>query len=211
MKSYIKIKIKIISKRPFQLLELLVAAFILLICIAPTMHIFTSLYQLQQEIVRENQRDHLSHLIHAKITEMLYKNQIHLPVEKQAKETIELQDREIIDALKKYGYSCRAALIVDDWTQPRGQEHPSRYLLHLTIEFQDLYPKSTKKKKIQNQDANVAFYDYKIYVDAGHKANEKDKKANGKNEEKGPKANENEQRDSSDNRDSKDIKDPRDF
>src|ERR1700733_14521161 len=124
MKNYIKIPMKRIRKhkRHFQLLELMVAAFILLICIAPTMRIFTNMYLSQHEIVRENQRDHLVHLIHAQITEQLYKRQIVLP-EGAESHPIDLTDPELIGQLEKYHYQLEGVLVIVDSHTPRGQEH----------------------------------------------------------------------------------------
>lgn len=184
MKSYIKIPMRKIRshKRHFQLLELMVAVFILLICVAPTMRIFTSMYQSQQEIIRENQRDHLAHLIHAKITEMLYKRQIHIS-EGDSEILISLSDPELNDELKKFSYTFEANTIIEPY-KPRGREHPSHYLAHLVIKLKDVSPKVQKKEKtFENQDSADTFYDYKIYIDAGKKA-EKDDKKNGNDTKK---------------------------
>lgn len=151
------------------------AAFILLVCIAPTMRIFTSMYHVQQDIVRENQRDHLAHRIHAKITEMLYKRQIHLSQDSKD-QTIDLPDPELIAELKKLSYNCNATLKIVDSSTPKDEEHPNQYLAQLVIKFTDLSPRAQNKvKAIENQDAADNFYDYFIYIDAGEKNKDKDK------------------------------------
>lgn len=167
-------------KRHFQLLELMVAAFILLVCIAPTMRIFTNMYLSQQEVIRENQRDHLAHHVHAKITELLYKRQLHIPIGDNNPAVV-LSDSELIDELQKFCYTCEASLTVIDSTTPKDQEHPSRYLVQLVVKLKDVSPKAKdKKKKYENQDSSESFYDYYIYVDAGHK----DKSNKSKNKKK---------------------------
>lgn len=171
MKNYIKTPKKKIRnhKRHFQLLELMVAAFILLVCIAPAMQIFTSMYHAQQEIIRENQRDHLAHRIHAKITELLYKRQIHIP-SGDKNPPISLPDPELIEELKRFSYSFEATLVIIDSTTPKNQENPNRYLAQLVVKLKDVSPKIQKKEKIfENKDPSETFYDYIIYIDAGCK------------------------------------------
>src|SRR5437660_280100 len=123
MKSYMQIPLKRIQrhKRHFQLLELMVAAFILLICIAPTMRIFTSMYQSQQAIVRENQRDHLAHLVHAKFTEQLYKRTISLEEVAQSKPII-LGDPELEKLIRQSAYECTGTFTIIKQHTPKGQE-----------------------------------------------------------------------------------------
>ncbi len=165
-------------KRHFQLLELMVAAFILLVCIAPTMRIFTSMYLSQQEIIRENQRDHLAHLVHAKFTEQLYKRQISLEEVIQSK-TIALTDPELISQLQKFSYECTGTFTIVDSYTPRDQEKPTEYLSQLVIKLKDVSPKAQKisNKTIENQDPAESFYDYFIYIDAGE-MDRKDKTSN---------------------------------
>lgn len=198
MKNYIKTLIKRIRKprkRHFQLLELMVAAFILLICVAPTMRILTSMYLSQQEIIRENQRDHLAHLVHAKITELLYKRQIHIPVG-DTNPPVPLSDPELNNELKKYSYACEATLIITDKHKPRGQEHHVKYLVQLVIKLKDVSPKAQKmEKKYENQDPADTFYDYTIYIDSGKMASRDDNWKKGQDdkntEEEGKKKNPN--------------------
>lgn len=170
-------------KRHFLLLELMVAAFILLICIAPTMRIFTSIFQEQQEILRENQRDHIAHLVHAIVTERLYKREIQFSENTKA-ESIPLSDTELQKELNKYGYTIQAALTIIDASKPKGEDHPNKYLAQLVIKIIDISPKAESRAKAQefiNQDPNDTFYDYTIYIDAGAKA--KDESGKGKSDD----------------------------
>lgn len=171
-------------KHHFQLLELMVAAFILLVCIAPAMRIFTSIYQAQQEIVRENQRDHLAHLVHSKVVELLYKRQLHIS-EATKGHPVEIKDVELITQLQKFSYVCEANLVAIRSFKPKNQEHPSKYLVKIVIKFKDISPKAqlksgASKKKYENQDSTESFYDYYVYIDAGaREKKEKSKKAEG--------------------------------
>ncbi|MFI0435142.1 MAG: hypothetical protein ACH350_05380 [Parachlamydiaceae bacterium] len=184
MKTYIKKRIKKkIQRRKhhFQLLELMVAAFILLVCIAPAMRIFTSIYQGQQEIVRENQRDHLAHLIHSKVVEMLYKRELHLS-EATKKEQIPLNDAELQVQLNTFHYSFEAYLVVLHSRKKKNEEHPNQYLVQLVIKLKDRAAKRNKKgaaKHYENQESNDHFYDVYIYIDAGAKKKKEDQKKQG--------------------------------
>ena len=178
MKSSTKIPMKIIlkNKHHFQLLELMVAAFILLVCIAPAMRIFTTIYLSEQEMIRENQRDHLAHRLHAKITEGLYKRQYQLEGgTKGASTLVTTSDRDTEALLKKYEYDYEAHIIILNSHKSREEPSPDRYLVKLILELKDISPKArsgNKKKSVKEKPINT-FYDYTIYIDAG--AGEKNK------------------------------------
>ena len=170
-------------KRHFQLLELMVAAFILLVCIAPVMRIFTSMYLSQHEIIRQNQRDHLAHVIHAELTEQLYKRQIALPSEEKA-QPIVLSDSDILDQLKKLSYQLTGELTIVNFYTPKGQDHPVKYLAKLVIKLKDISPNAQAKnsdKKFENQDPTETFYDYSIYIDAGFREKDNNQQSSDQN------------------------------
>lgn len=141
-------------KRHFQLLELMVAAFILLICIAPTMKIFTNIYKSQIEITRVNQRDHLAHMAHALFTEDLYKRKISLKDLDESK-PINLTDSEFIELLKKFNFDCCGKFSLIPYTK-KGEESPKAYLGKLEIEIKD---------KIKNPKDQSMVYDFNIFID----------------------------------------------
>lgn len=190
MKFYMQIPMKRIQKghrRHFQLLELMVAVFILLICIVPAMRVFTSIYQSQQAIIRENQRDHLAHLVHANITEKLYKNQIPFGKEIES-EVIALTDPELTELLQKFSYHCEGTLEIMRSYIPQGQELPTKYLGKLTIKMKDITFQKKRKthKKFGNENSSETFYDYFVYIDAGEmekKGGKKETTQDKKNEE----------------------------
>lgn len=164
----IQLKRKRSHKRHFQLLELMVAAFILLICIVPAMRILTSVYQSQQSIIRENQRDHLAHMMHAKITELLYKHQV--PLEAGPERTISVNDPDLNELLQKFFYAAEGGLEILESYTPRGQEKPTMYLGKIVVKMTDLAfkpKKNASEEKIQNQNPADTFYDYSIYIDSG--------------------------------------------
>ena len=164
-------------KHHFQLLELMVAAFILLICVAPTMRIFTSMYQAQQVIIRDNQRDHLVHLIHATFTEQLYKRTITLEGVKKG-QPIVLEDYELEKLLKDFGYDFTGTFTLLKSSTPKGQEKPSMYLGQIQIKIKDTLHKPKPQegnKKIEIEDPSDTYYDYYVYIDCGERCNEKEK------------------------------------
>jgi hypothetical protein len=157
MKNYIRKTLKIQRKSHFQLLELMIAFFILLVCIAPAMRIFTSMVKSQEETIRENQRDHLAHMIHAKFTEMLYKRQIPLG-ETLQENIIEIQDPVIVDFLKKLSYECSGLFVIK-------HSHSEDYYAHFTLKMKDkLYKPRLSEKKIENQDPSETVYEYDICI-----------------------------------------------
>lgn len=157
------------NKRHFQLLELMVAAFILLVCIAPTMRIFTSMYKSQQNIIRENQRDHLAHMMHARITEQLYRRQFPIEEGIQGK-VITMIDPDLGALLQKYSYFCEGKLEIVNCHKSKGGDKPYEYLGRIVIKMKDLNFKSPKNlpdtSTEENQDPSETLYEYLVYIDS---------------------------------------------
>ncbi len=151
-------------KRHFLLLEMMVAVFILLICIAPTMRIYTNMYLGQEVIVRENRRDHLAHLVHASVTNQLYQNTIALGDMVQGS-PMQLHDRELEEKLRNLAYECSFAFRVISESKAQNEKKPNEYLLELAIKMKD----SSVNKKSEEMT-----YIYHVYVD--HGGGGKDKK-----------------------------------
>lgn len=184
MKNYIKTLLKKKqSKRHFQLLEIMVAVFILLICAAPAMRIYVNMFKQQQVVIRENERDHIARVLHSRIVERFYKRQIPLQELAQGKK-FTVDDPDLQKRLKELNYEGGYIIGVVD-RKPKDENKPAtEYLLRLYIILKDLSspsPFQSKPKKVENQDPQETIYDYYIYVDAG-----KDQKSPGENE--GPSA-----------------------
>lgn len=156
------------SKRHFQLLEIMVAIFILLICAAPAMRIYITMFKEQQLVIRENERDHIARVLHARITEKLYKRQIPLQDLAQGKKS-SIDDPDLQKRLKELDYEGAYILGIDK-RSPKDESDPAtKYLLRLFIILKDLSPQSssqTNSKKVENQDPRETVYDYYIYVNA---------------------------------------------
>lgn len=134
---------KIRKQRPFQLLELMIAAFILFVCIAPVVRIFTALYHESHQLTKESMRDHIARLIHAGITEKLYRREI--PLEAlQAGAHITLADEEIAEQLKKYGYTSEGSIKLIRYRSEGGQ--PIMRLAEICIKIKDVSPQKRKNK-----------------------------------------------------------------
>jgi hypothetical protein len=139
----------------------MVAVFILLICIAPTMRIFTNIYHSQQEIVRENKKNHLLHAVHAKFIEQLYKRQITFDDIKSGKET-ELRDADL-EALFRHSYfKASGKLTIVGSHKRKGQTKPYAYLVKLEITMEDELAKRAKDSAPSLSES----YEYFIYIDA---------------------------------------------
>lgn len=171
-------------KRHFQLLEVMIAVFILLVCTAPAMQIYTSMFKRQQAFVRENQRDHLARLIHAKITEQLYKRAIPLEQFVDAKQT-PVDFPELEQKFKDLSYKAYYS-VANVGKIPKGEEKPGKYLVQLVITIRDISsnpPSRYSLKQIENQDARDTFYDYLIYIDAGGGNKKNESKNSGQKQE----------------------------
>lgn len=169
MKSYIRIPAKKILKRHFLLLEVMVAVFILLVCAAPAMRIYISMFKEQQAIIRENQRDHLVHLIHANITEKLYKRLIPLEEIVEGK-SMRFSDSDLEKVLHDLSYECSYGLAVVHPKSEKGQEMAAFYLCKFIIKMKDVAfnPRpSSNRKRIENQDPFETVYEYYLYIDSG--------------------------------------------
>lgn len=147
-------KKKIKNKRlpRFQLLEVMVAIFLIVVCAAPALKIHIALYLEQNHILRENKRDHLVHLVHAAVVEKLYKNEI--PIQNILTSQIMAFEDNATDSmnsikqqLDKLYYHCQYSFKLDS-------DKPKKKLVKLIIEMKDL-----KKKK------NAVFnYNYLVFI-----------------------------------------------
>lgn len=141
------------KKRNFQLLEIMVAAFIILICAAPAIRIYTSTFLQQQDILKDNQSDHLSHLIHANIIEKLYKKDIPFQ-DILDKKRFSVDSSELQKQLQRFGFDAFYSFErYESKKREKKDKKPSMYLVSLKITIVD---KKSKDKKD---------YNYKIFID----------------------------------------------
>lgn len=163
MKSFIKpkesFKIKIKKKRlaRFQLLEVLVAIFLLVVCAAPALKIHVAMYLEQHHILRQNKRDHLVHLVHAAIIEKLYKNEIPFDslVEKVPfpfKENQVNSKFSLKNNLKNLNYHCC-------YFFTNLEDKDKHHLFKLTIRLEDV-----KKNKSKERKDFIFDYEYLVYI-----------------------------------------------
>lgn len=168
-----KATIKFLKRQHFQLLEIMVAVFILLTCAAPAIRIYTNIYIQEQNIIRENQRDHLVHRIHAFLTEQLYKKTISFQ-QISTDMDVPLQDSELQADLAKINYEGLYQFSQKKGKKTKGATKPHKYLVMLTIKLRDLssLKKSTETKfKTEHGDSSEVHYDYLIYIDASKEKN----------------------------------------
>ena len=147
----------------------MVAIFILLVCLAPTMRIFTNIYKAQHNIVRENQKDHLVHLIHAKFTEQLYQRKISLE-EMEGESEITLKDDDLDKMQKKYFLDWKGKFALKGRI-PKEKKHPVEYLCKLEIEVWDV-DKNVRPKEENSMSRKP--YEIYIYITTKMEASDED-------------------------------------
>ncbi len=140
----------------------MVAIFLLLVCAAPMLHIYTYLFKEQQALLRTYQQDHWVHLIHAKITEQMYKRQIPFEDLLQGKSGIQV-DGELKKELDPLGFGCTYTLKATK-TPSKKKEEITRYLCELVIKMEDLWKKPTKETEAKDKKEEESPYIYFIYI-----------------------------------------------
>jgi hypothetical protein len=162
MKSYIPKKIrKKKNKRHFQLLEVMVAIFLIMVCAVPSFKILTQVYQEQAAVVRINQRDHLVHLIHAKVVEQLYKRAIPLSEIMEGVHA-KFADPILQPELERLKYEASYDLSFIEPRSEKGKEKATEYLGKMVIEMRDLL-KPNRTLVEENQKKEVQ-YEYLFYL-----------------------------------------------
>ena len=88
----------------------MVALLLIVGCAVPAMHVYFNMYKKQDSIARAYEIDHTAHLLHAKIVESLYKNQISFDDLNGTE--FPFEDPEALEKLGRLGYSGRFKLTV---------------------------------------------------------------------------------------------------
>ncbi|MBA2368498.1 MAG: hypothetical protein H0V82_05680 [Candidatus Protochlamydia sp.] len=162
MKNYIQNKIlKKKNKRHFQLLEVMVAIFLIMVCAVPSFKILTQVYQEQAAVVRVNQRDHLVHLIHAKVVEQLYKRAIPLSEIMEGMHA-KFTDSSLQPELDRLKYEASYDLSIIEPRSEKGKKNAKEYLGKMVIQMKDqLKPNRTLVEENQSKEGQ---YDYLFYL-----------------------------------------------
>lgn len=138
-------------KLHFQLLEIMIAMFLIVVCAVPMIHTFVQIHIEQKASHRVIERNHLVHDIHAKLLEDLYQHRFSWS-EIEYKQERELSDSDLVERAKKADYRVLYQFGVD---QPKTvPESMKKALIKLEIKMVDL----------KNQKAETPSYDYYIYV-----------------------------------------------
>lgn len=153
--SIVRTKLLKRLKRPFQLLEVMVAIFLLLVCIAPAIHIFSNLYKQQQESAREYKQDLMANAVHAAIVEKLYQKEL-------AFDTIfedswkPLESDELQKQLSDSGMQASYRFI--ETSKPKRIKKGSlfKYLTTLEVSITPLFQRSSNE---------ASSYLYKVYIE----------------------------------------------
>lgn len=143
------------TKQPFLLLEVLVGCFLLLICAAPAIRLYTNIYLAELESVRLSEQTHLVHLLYADFVERLYKQQISWD---------ELMDKEekplpssfpLENEFKRHFYGCTYHFNLIDSNK---ENEKFGYLFNLELKISDL-----------RKQTEPLTYTYALYIDRGMK------------------------------------------
>lgn len=143
----------------------MIAVFILTVCLAPTLRIFTNMYLSQQQIVRENQKSHLVHIAHSKVVEKLYKREIPI-MDISAKKIHPIDDPDIKELLKETPFQLSYELSIEKEGKVNKEEEDEStgekkevvdYLCKLNIQVQEL---NSRREPCSEEN-----FEYYIYID----------------------------------------------
>lgn len=131
----------IIRKRPFTLLEMMIAIFIITVCALPIITSYGNMNKVLYEDIRVNKRENAAHLIHNQMIESLYKQRIRWSDigkdKRENAEGLEGADKEKISALlKEINYAGFYQLSLFRAKKEKGKAR-AHYLLQLRIFMQD--------------------------------------------------------------------------
>jgi hypothetical protein len=147
------------NKRHFQLLEVMIAIFLIIMCAVPALNIYVNMYRSQSKANIINQRDHLARLTHASIIEDLYKRQI--PFESiVAGVEGEMTHSDIKSELDKIGYEAFYRFEVFSHLTEQKMREASSILTDLIITM-----KRKKFNEIDDIEKNVTHYKYIVYIE----------------------------------------------
>jgi hypothetical protein len=135
---------KIRSKQHFQLLEVMVAIFLIVVCALPVLNAYVGMNKAQFDSARTSQRDHLVHLVHGRIVEELYCNRIPWEeIEHSKQEELERLGHveELVNQFKSISYRCCYQLKIE---RPKIiKSNSKKFLFSLAISVQDLQGKGS--------------------------------------------------------------------
>lgn len=146
----------------FQILEVMVAVFLILLCAVPSLEIFTNMYKRQAEANISNQKDHLLRLAHASIVEQLYKNEIPINDVIEGREN-ELNDSTLKNELNKIGYEASYKFSLFSHKTLVGAQEATYLLADLIIKMKKKgFNEKTGETKPEEID-----YKYVVYIQRG--------------------------------------------
>lgn len=156
--------IKKANKRYFQLLEVMIAIFLIAVCAVPIMGSFVGVYKDQKELVRTIRLDHIAHLAFAKAAEDLYRagargDSIKDHLHRDIPLTNFHNDPEIAGDYDFFYYI--------DILKPRPKQREASEKLLLSVSIKSIKKVPDKKKKDRT-------YDYKLFVSRKTKLGQND-------------------------------------
>lgn len=150
---------KSLQKRHFQLLEVMIAVFLVVVCALPALNAYLSMNKVQFDQVRLHQRDHLAHLAYGQIVECLYKKMIPW-TEVESSQLTKLEQlaplQEIDAQFKKLSYECEYQL-----SKKRYKTATTDKIHHVLIQLDLKVKDTTRTPKAAKSHGE---YQYWIYA-----------------------------------------------
>lgn len=145
-----KKKVFQIQKRPFILMEVLIAMMLIIIALSPLLAPHIQLAQTQNRLVQEIEYHHFANLLFSDVYEKLHANKISLDLIKSG-EIVEVDPKSVPGWSKEvYGYRPQYSFAVK---RQKGDHQASAYLITLYVL---LVPQNTTAQKIS--------YEYGIFL-----------------------------------------------
>lgn len=135
---------KVKRKSFFQLLEVMIALFILMICAVPIMQTYVQMHIQEKDMEQLVKRNQLVHEIHAKLIEKLY-TETQTIANFENERTEEIKDEELEKKLKDLGYKGHYKMYLEGKGRTNGDKR--YYLLCTVIALEDLKSGEGQKGK----------------------------------------------------------------
>lgn len=149
-----------LKRHSFQLLEIMVAAFLVVVCAAPVIRIYSTIYVQQQKIAEINSLNRIVHHIHFLLIEKMYKHAI--PMEQiLSTQRFPVEENEVKEPLQKLGY--HAFYTFSDY-QKKGVkkkeegDKPVQNLVTLTVTLTPHHSRPT------DREGGILSYPYKVFI-----------------------------------------------
>jgi hypothetical protein len=149
---------KKLNKRHFQLLEMMIACFLIAGCAIPMMGSYLSVYKEQKSLNQTIELDHLSHLVHARILEDLYfRGAQGEPLHEMLNKKFSLSDLDP-KLLDGSAFDFIYELKIELPKSEKKRESAKKFLMNLRM---DVVKKGIAERSV---DSKLPHYNYKLFI-----------------------------------------------